>query len=83
MAKRKTIRSKDSDEARPKLLDNDYFIKFANRDTPPEHIPPNNALLSKNFSDDRRNDTSTEVSEIITDFGREPLTGVGLAICKV
>ena len=27
--------------------------------------------------------SSTEVSEIITDFGREPLTGVGLAICKV
>jgi hypothetical protein len=25
----------------------------------------------------------SEVSEIITDFGREPLTGVGLAICKV
>jgi len=25
----------------------------------------------------------TEVSEIITDFGREPLTGVCLAICKV
>ena len=25
----------------------------------------------------------TEVSEIITDFGREPLTGVGLAICRV
>jgi hypothetical protein len=27
--------------------------------------------------------SSTEVSEIITDFGRERLTGVGLAICKV
>ena len=26
---------------------------------------------------------STEVSEIITDFGRERLTGMGLAICKV
>ena len=28
-------------------------------------------------------DFLTEVSEIITDFGRERLTGVGLAICKV
>ena len=25
----------------------------------------------------------TEVSEIITDLGRKPLAGVGLAICKM
>lgn len=61
MAKRRTIQSKDSDEERPKLLDIDVFIGFANEDddyTPPRHIPPDNALASKNLSDDRRNDTS-------------------------
>ena len=29
------------------------------------------------------NHALTEVSEIITDFGREPLTDMGLAICRV
>ena len=34
---------------------------------------------------EQRNSCSclTEVSEIITDFGREPLTDMGLAICRV